>query len=135
MCRLLPVNIYIAIGKDRTTYRTNTYRLFFHAHFRNYFCHQFMDNAMRAAWAVVHCYVVHQLRLLSDHILWLQYFFSCHDSFLFNGSGGDFLHHSNFVSLKDNVKRLLPFLLKQLKFQRHSSRQGKCEFLKSEYQP
>ena len=78
MGSLLPVDIYIVVGKHGTAYRRNTYSLICHTHLLDDLGNQLMYHTMATAWAVVHIVVVHQRRLFADDVLWLNYLISIH---------------------------------------------------------
>ena len=78
MGSLLPVDIYIIVREDCTTYRRYTYSLVFHPHLLDDFGNELMHYTVTTAWAIVHVIVIHQRRLLADDILWLNYLISIH---------------------------------------------------------
>ena len=68
VCRLLPVDVYVSVGEDGAADGTYTDGLVLHAHFFNHFRHEFVDDAVGAAGAIVHRGVVQQRGLGIDEI-------------------------------------------------------------------
>jgi hypothetical protein len=66
---LLPIDVYIIIGKHGTTHRAYTDSLLLEAHLFDDFGHELVYHAMGATRAVVHVGIVEERRFLIDDVL------------------------------------------------------------------
>ena len=82
MCSFLPVYIEVTVCKYRTSYRAYAYGFFGKVHLFNYLGYEFVYHSVRTTGTVVHGGIVYEWGLAVNEVLWLYYFFSCHDSFI-----------------------------------------------------